>query len=306
MLLTVPFAVAVAAQDAPGVLEDALAIFQGDRVIVEYSAEGRAQLEAAIETLKAALGVPADLNETSESAVGAFPVAPEDRDLTIRLSQGYFTLGVIFAKGETGEADIYLKGKHWGLKSLRMDPDFALVEKRKGFVDAVNQETDVPSLYWACMNWLSEANFDQFTAVFSGVVGKTVAMLERVLELDETYDCYGAYRDLGSVWGALPRLPFGTYHKDLERARTYLCHVVEDPQVCGDPPPYSVDPACTEYLGNRRVLAEYYLMEKGLWADAAEVLQSVIDAPVGDTYALFNANAQDDARRLLEEVEKHL
>ena len=305
MLLTA-FAVAVAAQDAPGVLEDALAIFQGDRVIVEYSAEGRAQLEATIEALKVALGVPADLNETSESAVGAFPVAPEGRDLTIKLSQGYFTLGVIFAKGESDEADLYLKGKHWGLKSLRMDPDFALVEKREGFVDAVDQETDVASLYWAGMNWLSEANFDQVTAVFSGVAGKTVAMLERVQVLDETYDCYGADRVLGSVWGALPRLPFGTYRRDLDRARSCFCRIVEDAQACGDLAPGSVDPACTEYLGNRRAFAEYYLMEKGLWSDAAQVLESVLDAPLGETYALFNANAQADARRLLEEVGKHL
>jgi hypothetical protein len=302
--LLVP-ALVVAAQEAPMPLEEALAIFHGDRVVVEYSSQGRAQLEAAIEALKLALAVPADLAETRESEVNAFSVALEARDLTVKLSQGYFTLGVIFAKGKDDEADIYLKGKHWGLKSLRLDPDFALIEKRKGFVDAVNQETDVPSLYWACMNWLSEANFDQVTAVFSGVVGKTVAMLERVLELDETYDCYGADRVLGSVWGALPRLPFGTYHKDLGRARTYLCHVVDDPQVCGDPPPYSVDPACTEYLGNRRVFAEYYLMEKGLWSDAAQVLQSILDAPIGDVYPLFNANAQDDARRLLEEVNGH-
>lgn len=287
-------------------LEDALAVFQGDRAVVEYSSQGRAQLEAAIEALKSALGVPANLDETRESEVNAFSVAPEARDLTVKLSQGYFTLGVIFAKGESDEADIYLKGKHWGLKSLRMDPDFALVEKKSGFIVAVAQEPNVPALYWACMNWLSGANFNPASAVVSGVVKKTIAMLERVLELDETYDCYGAYRVLGSIWGALPWLPFGTYRRDLERARTYLCHVVDDPQLCGDLAPRVVDPACTEYLGNRRVLAEFYLMEKGLWADAAQVLQSVIDAPIGETYSLFNARAQDDARQLLEEAIRHL
>jgi hypothetical protein len=303
LLLT---ALAVAAQEAPMQLEDALAIFQGDHVIVEYSAEGRTRLEDAIDTLKAALGVPADLDETRESEVNAFLVAWDHRDLTVKLSQGYFTLGVIFAKGEDGEADAYRKGKHWGLKSLRMGPDFAAVERRDGFLDAVAQEMDVPSLYWAGMNWLSLANFDRLAAVSSGVVKKTIAMLERVLELDETYDCYGADRVLGSIWGALPWLPFGTYRRDLERARTYLCHVVDDPQLCGDLPPWPVDPSCTEYLGNRRVFAEYYLMEKGLWSDAAQVLQSVIDAPVGEAYPLFNARAQDDARRLLEEANKHL
>ena len=47
-------------------------------------------------------------------------------------------------------------------------------------------------------------------------------------------------------------------------------------------------------------------MEKGLWADAAQVLQSILDAPIGDAYPLFNANAQADARRLLEDVRGHL
>ncbi len=304
VLLAMPFA--ALAQDAPAAPEDALAIFQGDRVVVECSSAGRARLEAAIETLKAALGVPVDLDETRESEVNAFSVAPEARDLTAKLSQGYFTLGVIFAKGESDEVDIYLKGKHWGLKSLRMDPDFALAEKREGFVDAANQETDVPALYWACMNWLSVTNFEPASAVVSGVVSKTVAMLERVLELDETYDGCGADRVLGSVWGALPWLPFGTYRRDLERARSYFCRIVEDSHVCGDPAPCPIDPACAEYLGNRRAFAEYYLMEKGLWSDAAQVLQNVLDAPLGDTYALFNANAQADAQRLLEEVNGHL
>jgi hypothetical protein len=137
-------------------------------------------------------------------------------------------------------------------------------------------------------------------------VKKTITMLERTLELDETYDCYGADRVLGSVWGALPRLPFGAYRKDLERARSYFCRVVEDAQACGNLASGSVDPACMEYLGNRRAFAEYYLMEKGLWSDAAQVLQSVLDAPIGETYALFNASAQNDARQLLEEAIRHL
>ncbi len=286
-------------------LVDALGIFRGDRVVVEYSDQGRVQLEATIEVLKSALGIPNDLDEESERDVDAFFVAPVERDLVIKLSQGYFTLGVIFADGRDEEEAAYRKGKHWGLKSLRMDPDFTAVEKREGFLAAVSRETNAAALYWAGMNWLSLANFDRLAAVSSGVVKKTVAMLERVVELDETYDCYGAYRVLGSIWGALPWLPFGTYRRDLERARAYLCHVVDDPRICADLPPRAVDPICTEYLGNRRVFAEFYLMEKGLWADAAAVLQSIIDAPIDETYSLYNANAQDDARRLLVEVNKH-
>ncbi|MDD4903587.1 MAG: TRAP transporter TatT component family protein [Candidatus Bipolaricaulis sp.] len=299
-------ALATTAQAAPMDLEDALAIFQGDRVVVEYNSQGRAQLEAAIEAIKNALSVPADLDEESEREVNAFFVAMEERELVVKLSQGYFTLGVIFADGRDEEETAYRKGKHWGLKSLRVNPGFSAVEEREGFLAAVSQETNAPALYWPGLNWLSLANFDRLTAVSSGVVKKTIAMLERVLELDEAYDAHGAYRVLGSIWGALPWAPLGTYRRDLEQTRTYLCHVVDDPRVCGNLAQGYVDPICSEYLGNRRVFAEFYLTEKGLWADAAAVLQSIIDAPIGQTYRLFNPNAQDDARRLLEEVAKHL
>jgi hypothetical protein len=298
-------ALAVSAQGATTEVDDALTVFRDDRVIVEYSDLGQARLEMAIAALKDALSVPEGLDESSEGAVSSFPVDPVQEDLVIQLSQCYFTLGVIFLQGEDDEADAYLKGKHWGLKSLRMHPEFAATEKSHGFVDAVKTSTDAVGLYWAALNWLSIANFDPLGVVTGGVAKKTVAMLERVIELDSAYDCYGAYRVLGSVWGALPRLPFGTYRKNLERARTLLCHVV-DSDLCGDLGLDPVDPTCTEYLGNRRVFAEYYLMEKGLWADAAQVLQSVIDAPIGEAYPLYNACAQNDARRLLEEVNKHL
>ena len=300
LLLTV---LTVTAQDTTMHLEEALAIFRNGRVIVEYSDHGRAQLEATIETFKNSLGVPENLNEKSEKDVNALAIDQDQKDLVNKLSQCYFTLGAIFMKGEDNQEDIHRKGKHWGLKSLRMNPDFVALEEEEGFANAVRMETDVIALYWACMNWLCVAKFDQLAAIPAGIVGKTVTMLERTLELDETYDCYGPHRVLGSIWGALPRLPFGTYRKNLERARTHLCRVVDNLQFCSDAP---IDPACTEYFGNRRAFAEFYLMEKGLWEDAAQVLQSIIDEPIRETYPLYNARAQDNARELLDEVNKHL
>ena len=300
------FVLSGAAQSVAPSLEDALSVFRNGRVIVEYSEVGRAHLNEVIDTLKIALGVPDTLDEMSERDVQAFRLEFGREDLAIRLSQCYFTLAVVFMKGEAGEADIYRKGKHWGLKVLRSDPEFAAGEATDGFLSALQGVTDVPSLYWTCLNWLSVANFNPMEAVMGGIPTKTIAMLERVLELDAAYDCYGAYRILGSVWGALPRLPFGALRKDLEQARFYLCHVVEDLQLCGDLEICPVDPICAEYLGNRRVLAEYYLMEKGMWEDAARVLQSVLDAPIGSAYPLYNARAHEDAREMLERVKQHL
>jgi hypothetical protein len=306
LLLTVS-AVVTAALGGAAALAETSGVFRDDgRAIVEYSDAGRTQLQEAIEDLKKALDVPEDLDESNEGAVGALPVDPAQVDLVLKLSQCYFTLGVIFLQGQEGESDAYVRGKDWGLKGLRLDPQFAAIERTAGFVEAVENETNAVALYWAALNWLSVANFDPIGAVLGGVAAKTVAMLERVADLDPPYDCYGAFRVLGSIWGALPRLPFGTYRKNLEQARSYLCRVVEDPSLCADLDGSPADPTCVEYLGNRRVFAEFYLMEKGLWTDAAQVLQSILDAPIGDIYPLYNARAQDDARRLLEEVDRHL
>jgi hypothetical protein len=47
-------------------------------------------------------------------------------------------------------------------------------------------------------------------------------------------------------------------------------------------------------------------MKKSEWTEAARVLQSILDEPVGDLYPLYNAFDQVLARELLADVEKHL
>jgi len=303
-LLSAGVAGTLLAQTDP--LEEALSVFRDGRILVEYGDRGRARLESAVAGFKDALGVPADLDELDEDAVAAVALGVERKPQVIQLSQCYFALATVFLKGEAREEDTYRKGKHWGLKALRMDPAFAALEDSDGFVAAVEHETGVAALYWACMNWVGVANFDRLAAIPAGIVKKTVAMLERCAELAPTYDGCGPYRILGSIWGALPRLPFGTYRKNFERARSCFCRVVDDPQICSRVSGAEVDPGCAEYLGNRRAFAEFYLMERRMWEEAERVLQTVLDDPIGETYPLYNARAQDDARALLEEVRRRL
>jgi hypothetical protein len=47
-------------------------------------------------------------------------------------------------------------------------------------------------------------------------------------------------------------------------------------------------------------------MKKSEWTEAARVLQSILDEPVGDLHPLYNAFDQVLARELLAEVEKKL
>jgi len=279
-------------------LGEALALFQNDNIAVTYTDAGREQLLDVIATLRSALGVTDALNEENEDQVMAFVVDASLKDVVTKLSQADYTLANVFYTPETNEPT-YLRGKHWGLKSLRMNPGFFELEK-KGFVDAVKAETDVPALYWATANWLRVSQKNALAAVFAGVPAKTQAMSERCLELDPDYVAGGAFRSLGAYWSGLP------IGKKMDESLKNLCHVVTEPicSACGDCQPALA--GADEYFENRTFIAEFYYMPEGMWADAARVLETVLAEPIGTKYPLMNAYAQDNARKLLAEVQTHL
>jgi hypothetical protein len=279
-------------------LETALSFFQNENLMITYSDEGRAQLEEIIATFRAALGVPEDLDETSEDAVGALEIDMALKDVVNRLSQGYYTLANVFAD-EKDQEEIYLKGKNWGFKSLRMNPAFD--DLRGGRFDtSVANETDIAALYWTNSNWLRVAQKHPMQAVMAGIPKKTQMISERLLEIAPDYLSGGPYRSYGAYWSGLP------IGKDLEKALCYLCHVVDEPGYCADCAVGERVPEADAYFENRTFFAEFYLMPKKQWEDAARVLKSVLDEPVGEEFPLMNAFSQENARRLLAEVNEHL
>jgi len=181
-----------------------------------------------------------------------------------------------------------------------MNPGFVALEKAENFVAAAKAETDVAALYWATANWLRVSQKNALEAVFAGVPAKTQAMSERTLELDPGYVAGGSYRSLGAYWSGLP------IGKDMDKALDFLCHVVTQPvcSACGACQPALA--AADEYFENRTFIAEFYYMEKGMWAEAAAVLQAVLAEPIGDKYPLMNAYAQWNAQALLAKVQEHL
>ena len=281
-------------------LETVSGYFRNDLIAVEYNEAGQATLESIIETLRAELGVPDDLNEGSEDAVGDFEVAVEDKDVVNMLSQAYYTLANVFLD-EPEDEDIYLRGKHWGLKSLRMNPEFVELERSR-FDTAVAAETDVAALYWTNSNWLRVAQKNVMQSVFAGVPSRVKAIMNRLTEIAPEYANGGPYRQTGAYFSGLP----AGFGRDLDAALSNLCHVVDEPVLCSEcEVTLSIENA-NAYFENRTFFAEFYLMATDQWEDAARVLQSVLDEPVGDEYLLMNAYSQENALQLLEEVNEHL
>ena len=311
LTFTAVLMVAVGVSAVAMTLDEAIGLFSNSDIMIPYSDEGQAQLEDAITVFREALGVTDTLDETNEDAVMAFEVDAGLINVINKLAQSYYTLADAFL-GEV-EADVlptYLKGKHWGLKTMRMNPEFAALEQSENFVAAVQVAENLEGMYWASSNWLRSAQFNVLAAVFGGVPEKTEAITLRCMELDETYTHFGGYRALGAFWSGLPKMPAGTYRKNWNRSLGYFCKIVDEPAICeacDDCADYGeIDPSVHEYLENRMFFVEFYLMERNMWEDAKRIIDSVIADGIGDKYPLYNAISLEKAAIFLEEVEKHL
>ena len=311
LLFTAVLMVALGGSAMAMTLDEAIGLFSGSDIVIPYSDEGQAQLEAAIAAFRDTLGVTDALDEANHDALMAFVVDESLMDIIPMLEQCYYTLADAFlGEDEAAVKPYYLRGKHWGLKVLRMDPEFAATEAAEGFVAAVNGSDNLEGLYWTSSNWLRAGQFDVLAAVFAGMPEKTEAITLRCMELDETYTHYGAYRALGAFWSGLPKLPAGKFRKNWNASLSHLCKIVDEPTLCGDCDDCTdfgdVDPSVHEYLENRMFFVEFYLMERGLWADAKRVVDSVVADGIGNKYLLYNAISLEKAAIFLEEIESHL
>ncbi|MFC2079107.1 TRAP transporter TatT component family protein [Candidatus Bipolaricaulota bacterium] len=311
LTFTAVLMVAVGVSAVALTLDEALALYSDSDLMVPYSDDGRATVDEMIAVFREALGVTDELNEANEDQVMAFEVDAGLIDIIQVLSHTYYILGDAFlGEVESEVRPTYLKGKHWGLKALRMDANFAATEQSDGFVAAVQVSSNLEGLYWAASNWLRAAQFNPLEAVFAGVPEKTEAISLRCLELDEAYTHFGGYRALGAFWSGLPSLPAGKYRKNWNYSLGYFCKIVDESAICDacdDCADFGeFDPVLNEYLENRMFFVEFYLMERDMWEDAKRIVDSVIADGLGDKYPLYNAISLEKAAVFLEEIESHL
>lgn len=200
------------------------------------------------------------------------------------LSRCHYTLADIFLP-EREKSAAHEKGQEYGELALRANPEFARVEKEKGFVEAVRVTTDAEACFWTYSNWARKVELGGavglLAAALRGDDKKLMALMERCLELDRGYIAGGPLRALAGYWAKHP------FSKDPEKTRVLL-----EEAIAGWP----------DYLENRLFYAEYYLIPAERWAEAREELQRVIDAPVGEE-ALENGYAKIRALSLLGQIE---
>ncbi len=201
-----------------------------------------------------------------------------------RLSRFYYTLADLFLPDKE-KSDGHAKGQEYGERSLRTNAEFVRVEKERGFAEAVKVSTDVAALFWTYSNWARKVQLGGavglLAAALRGDDKKLMALMERCLELDRGYISGGPLRALAGYWAEHP------FSKDPEKVRTLMEEAIA---------------TYPDYLENHVFYAQYYLIPAERWAQAREVLQQVIDAPIGED-ALENGYAKILALNLLGRIE---
>jgi predicted anti-sigma-YlaC factor YlaD len=148
-------------------------------------------------------------------------------------------------------------------------------------------EEDVPYLYWAGMAWLGALTTDSFDMELLVTVPRAVALVNRILDLDEGYDDGAVHEFLVSYYGSIPKEMGGSE----EKARYHYRRALELSK--GMKASTHLALATTVSVANQDVGEFRELLEKAL----------AIDVDAAPEYRLMNVLMQRRARWLLDHVE---
>lgn len=137
---------------------------------------------------------------------------PNKKELLEILAQGFSSYSLGFLEDEHPEraSNMYLRAKAFGEQ---------LLTKHKAFKDGIPknddklkaalaklEKKDVPALFWTSFAWAGWVNLnrDKPEAVFD--LSRVKTMMNRVIELDETFFFGAAHLFWGSIHGSIPRM----------------------------------------------------------------------------------------------------
>lgn len=205
--------------------------------------------------------------------------------LLVRLSRAYFELAEGYFADYGDAEELYSHGKDYALMALRLDPEFASIEKTS-FRAALSSAADVEAIFWYGNTLGRFLEFHRFTAMRGGV-RDVHACFERAVELDSTYMEGGPLRSLASFYAQVP----GFLGGDMSRAETLFQQAL------------AVGPT---FLENRVNWAEFVLKPRRDWPILCDAV-SIVTAQAEDlttmsTWPLYNRLALQRAQALQEET----
>ncbi len=219
---------------------------------------------------------------------------PDNRDLRLLTSQAFAGYAMGFAEDTDPQRakKLYLRGRDHGLYILRQNEDFAAKESKKldQFQTVVAQMDidDIDALFWTAFAWAGWINLSLDDPQAFIDLPKVQVMMERVLQLDETYFLGAPHLFFGSMWGLKPQMLGG----DPEKAKM---HFDKNLNITGG-----------KFLLTYIYYARFYAA-KTLDEDLYDQLLAKVEETPADAlpeYQLLNVIAKEKAKRLKAQRDK--
>lgn len=233
--------------------------------------------------------IPTNLNMLE----GMIRIDPENASLRVYAAQAYYGLGYGFNEDNRPQraVNFYLRGLKHGLYALAIDGHTAIRNGSMDELEAALKKTgtdDVGALFWTASNWAKwiDQNRDKSESLIE--LPRPTALMQRVLELDETFYYGGAHIYFGVFYGGRSPMFGGDFKKSaahFDRAR----EITEGRLLVAD-----------------LLQAQYLSRQKMDQEDFHNRLTNIIEAP-DDLYpdlALLNQIAKRKAALLLKEEER--
>jgi len=220
---------------------------------------------------------------------GLIQELPDNAELRIQAAQGFYGYAYGFVEDENAPraSRLYQRGLAHALKALDVaglhgDIESMPLDVLKARLAGMGRRA-VPALFWAASCWAKWIDLNRNDPARLADLGKAVALMQRVLELDDTYYYGGAHIFFGVYYGNRPPMLGGDFKKsaaefDQARAITHGKLLI-------------VNLLQAQYLARQELDRKQF----------HERLTAVVNAPP-DIYpemALANAIAQHKAKRLL-------
>jgi hypothetical protein len=150
---------------------------------------------------------------------------PGNKQLLLLTTQALAGYAMGFAEDETPERakGFYLRARDYGMRALELPiekkanlDDFKFVIQQKG-------EKEIEALFWAAFSWAGWINLSLDNPQAFVDLAYVEAMMQRVLDLDETFFLASAHLFFGSLWGMKPRMLGG----DPDKARAHFDKNIE-------------------------------------------------------------------------------
>ena len=163
---------------------------------------------------------------------GMINLDPENVQLRVYAAQAYYGLSYGFNEDYDIERaeKFYLRGLDQGLTALKLiglraEGTDNIKKLSTGKLEKQLQsfdKDDVPALFWTASNWAKWIDLNRDDAASLIQLSKPTAMMQRVLELDETFYFGGAHIFFGVYYGSRSPMLGGNFEKSkyhFDRAR---------------------------------------------------------------------------------------